>query len=53
MRTPSASARNVTATLQHMVEVSPGRFDADAVADVIDAVIRNATRDRDTKRVIS
>jgi len=49
MRTPSASARNVTATLQHMVEVSPGRFDADAVADVIDAVIRNATRDRDTK----
>jgi len=49
MRTPSASARNVTATLQHMVEVSPGRFDANGVAVVIDEAIRNATRDRETK----
>ena len=49
MTTPSEYAKNATAALHHVLHISPGDFDAEGTATVIERAIRNATRERDTR----
>jgi hypothetical protein len=47
MTTPSAYARDATAALHKVLRITPGDFDADGAAAVIEKAIRHATRERD------
>src|SRR5215471_13201876 len=49
MTTPSEYARDATAALHQVLHISPGDFDAEGTAAVIDRAIRNATRERETR----
>ena len=49
MTTSSEHAKNATAALHQVLHVSPGDFDVDGAAAVIDQAIRNATRERDIR----
>jgi len=49
MSIPSAYARNATAALHEVLRISPGDFDADSAAAVIERAIRNATRERESR----
>ena len=46
MSTPSVYARDATAALHEALRISPGDFDADSAAAVIERAIRSATRER-------
>ena len=46
MATASEYARNATAALHQILPISPGHFDEEGTAAVIEQAIRNATRDR-------
>src|SRR3984893_2098566 len=47
MTTSSEHAKNATAALHQVLHVSPGDFDVEGAAAVIDQAIRNTTRERD------
>jgi PAS domain S-box-containing protein len=47
--TPSEYAKNATAALHQVLHISPGDFNADGAAAVIEQAIRDATRERETK----
>jgi PAS domain S-box-containing protein len=47
MTNPSAYARDATAALHKILPITPGDFDADGAAAVIEKAIRHATRERD------
>jgi adenylate cyclase len=49
MTTPSEHAKNATAALHEIFGVSPGEFDVESTATVIERAIRKATRDRETR----
>jgi PAS domain S-box-containing protein len=49
MIAPSKYAKNATVALRELLGISPGNFDADGTAAVIEQAIRNATRERDTR----
>ena len=49
MTTPSEYAKNATAALHQVLHISPGDFDAEGTAAVIEQAIRNATRERETR----
>ena len=49
MTTSSEHAKNATAELHKVFDVSPGDFDVDRAAEVIDLAIRNATCERDIR----
>src|SRR3984957_9205422 len=49
MTTSSEHAKNATAALHQVLHVSPGDFDVEGGAAVIDQAIRNATRERDIR----
>src|SRR3984957_17896612 len=49
MTTSSEHAKNATAALHQVLHVSPGDFDVEGAAAVIDQAIRNATRERDIR----
>jgi adenylate cyclase len=49
MPTPSEYAKNATAAVHQILQISPRDFDADGTAAVIDQAIRNATRERETR----
>ena len=49
MTAPSEYAKDATAALHQALHISPGNFDAEGTAAVIERVIRNATRERDTR----
>jgi adenylate cyclase len=49
MTAPSEYAKDATAALHQALHISPGDFDAEGIAAVIERVIRNATRERDTR----
>ena len=49
MTTSSEHAKNATAALHQVLHVSPGDFDVEGAAAVIDHAIRNATRERDIR----
>src|SRR5215831_252924 len=49
MTTPSEYAKNATAALHQMLEISPGDFDSASTAAVIEKAIRNATREGETR----
>jgi adenylate cyclase len=44
-----ASQQNATAALHQVLHISPGDFDVEGAAAVIDQAIRNATRERDIR----
>jgi adenylate cyclase len=46
---PSEYAKNATAALHQVLRISPGDFDAEGTAAVIEQAIRNATRERETR----
>src|SRR5215472_2238974 len=47
MTTPSAYARDATAALHKVLQITPGDFDSDGAAAVIEKAIRHATRERE------
>ena len=47
--TPSEYAKKVTATLQKVLQISPGEFNAEGAAAVIEQAIRNATGGQETR----
>ena len=49
MTTSSEHANNATAALHQVLHVSPGDFDAEGAAAVIEQAIRNATREHGTR----
>ena len=49
MTTSSEHAKNATAALHQVLHISPGDFDVEGAAAVIDQAIRNATRERDIR----
>ena len=49
MTTASEYARGATTALQHVLHISPGDFDEEGTAAVIERAIRNATRERDAR----
>src|SRR5262245_21742302 len=49
MTTPSQYAKNATSAVHQILRLSPGDFDADGTAKVIEKAIRNATREGETK----
>src|SRR3984885_3008817 len=49
MTTSSEHAKNATAALHQVLHISPGDFDVEGTAAVIDQAIRNATRERDIR----
>src|SRR5690349_13609050 len=49
MTTSSDHAKNAIAALHHVFHVSPGDFDVEGAAGVIDQAIKNATREREIK----
>ena len=49
MSTPSVYARDATAALHEALRISPGDFDADSAAAVIERAIRSATRERESR----
>jgi adenylate cyclase len=49
MTTPSAYARDATAALHRVLRSTPGDFDSDRAAAVIEKAIRHATRERETR----
>ncbi len=49
MTTSSEHAKNATAALHQVLHVSPGDFDAEGAAAVIEQAIRNATREGGTR----
>jgi adenylate cyclase len=49
MTAPSEYAKNATVALHEVLGISPGNFDANGAAAVIDRAIRNATRERETR----
>ena len=46
---PSEYTNNATVALHEVLGISPGNFDANGAAAVIDRAIGNATRERETK----
>ncbi len=46
---PSEYAKSATEALHEVLGISPGNFDANGAAAVIDRAIRNATRERETR----
>jgi adenylate cyclase len=49
MTTPSAYARDATAALHRVLRSTPGDFDSDRAAAVIEKAIRHATRERESR----
>src|SRR6201987_112436 len=49
MTTASEYARGATTALHHVLHISPGDFDEEGTAAVIERAIRNATRERDAR----
>ena len=49
MTTPSGIAENAAAALQQLLHISPGDFNAEGTAAVIEQAIRTATREPETK----
>ena len=49
MTTPSGIAENAAAALQQLLHISPGDFNAEGTAAVIEQAIRTATREHETK----
>ncbi len=49
MTTPSEYAKNATAALYQVLHISPGDFDDEGTAAIIEQAIRNATRERETR----
>src|SRR5215472_18405557 len=49
MTTPSAYARDATAALHNVLHITPGDFDSDGAAAVIEKAIRHATRERESR----
>jgi PAS domain S-box-containing protein len=47
--TPSEYAKNATAALHQLLHISPGDFNAEGTAAVIEQAIRNATREREIR----
>jgi adenylate cyclase len=50
MTAPSAYARDATAALHKVLHITPGDFDSDGAAAVIEKAIRHATRERESRR---
>ena len=49
MMTPSEYAKNATASLHKVLQISADDFDAEGTAAVIEQVIRNATHEREAR----
>ena len=49
MTTASEYAKGATTALHHVLRISPGDFDEEGTAAVIERAIRNATRERDAR----
>ena len=49
MTTPSEHAKNATAALHSVLQISPDDFDVEGAAAVIEDTIRNATRERESR----
>ena len=49
MTTPSEYAKNATAALHSVLQISPDQFDVEGAAAVIEDTIRNATRERESR----
>ena len=49
MTTASEYAKGATTALHHVLHISPGDFDDEGTAAVIEQAIRNATRERDSQ----
>ena len=49
MTTASEYAKGATTALHHVLHISPGDFDEEGTAAVIERAIRNATRERDAR----
>ena len=46
--TPSEYAKNATAALQQVLQISPGEFNAEGAASIIEQAIRKAAGERET-----
>ena len=53
MMTPSEHAKNATASLHKVLQISADDFDAVGTAAVIEQVIRNATREQEARAIDS
>ena len=47
--TPSEYAKNATAALHRVLHISPGEFNAEGAAAVIEQAIKNATGERENR----
>lgn len=50
MTTPSAYAKDATAALYKVLHITPGAFDSDGAAAVIEKAIKHATREHENRR---